>query len=127
MTASLSDPDGSISGLRWQWYSNVSDAIEDATSDTYTPTAADVTNTVTLNAVASYTDGHAAMKTANVIAGFAVADDTRNKPPVFADQDKKTSGVQNETATREVEENTKGEHRRRRACRRRRRCDGQRG
>ena len=50
VTASLTDPDGSISGLRWQWYSdNVvegsldENAIEDATSDTYTPTAAEVT------------------------------------------------------------------------------------
>ena len=39
-------------------------------------------------------------------AANAVADDTRNKPPAFGDQDKKTSGTQNETATREVEENT---------------------
>ena len=44
--ATLSDPDGSISSLRWQWYNGEIDvdahgnnAIEGATSDTYTPTA----------------------------------------------------------------------------------------
>ena len=51
MTASLSDPDGSISGLTWQWYDdtvdeddltvNASNAIEDANSATYTPDAED--------------------------------------------------------------------------------------
>ena len=33
--------------------------------------------------------------------------DTRNLPPAFVDQDTETDGTQNETATREVEENTK--------------------
>ena len=44
VTASLTDPDGSISGLRWQWYDGAIgdgdltvNAIADATSDTYTP------------------------------------------------------------------------------------------
>ena len=32
--------------------------------------------------------------------------DTRNKPPEFADQDSETDGIQNETATRKVQENT---------------------
>ena len=36
VTASLTDPDGSISSLTWQW-SNGDDDIEDANSDTYTP------------------------------------------------------------------------------------------
>ena len=36
----------------------------------------------------------------------AVSADTRNKPPAFVDQDTETDGMQNETATREVEENT---------------------
>ena len=64
VTASLTDPDGSISGLTWQWSADGGADIEDATSDTYTPTAEDVTNTVTLVATASYTDGHGAEKTA---------------------------------------------------------------
>ena len=37
-----------------------------------------------------------------------VARDTRNRAPVFADQDGDTPGVQNETTTRKVAENTKG-------------------
>ena len=111
VTASLTDPDGSISRLRWQWYrGSVGDSnrIADATSDTYTPTADDATgDVVTLVAGATYTDGHGETKSAEGLAAVAVAVDTRNKPPAFGDQDKKTSGTQNETATREVEENTK--------------------
>ena len=65
VTAELSDPDGSISGLTWQWYdAAVGDqsAIEDANSDTYTPVAEDVDDILT--AVASYTDGHGPEKSA---------------------------------------------------------------
>ena len=70
VTASLTDPDGNISGVKWQWYTGAIDennnAIEDETSDTYTPTEADVTApTVTLMVRASYTDGHDAMKMAD--------------------------------------------------------------
>ena len=32
--------------------------------------------------------------------------DTRNKPPAFADQDTETKVIENETATRKVQENT---------------------
>ncbi len=38
----------------------------------------------------------------------AVERDTRNKPPVFGDEDPDTAGVQNATATRKVEENYRG-------------------
>ena len=45
MTATLTDPDGDITDLEWQWSSdnnqNVAD-FEDATSDTYVPVAADI-------------------------------------------------------------------------------------
>ena len=37
---------------------------------------------------------------------MAVAFDTRNKAPVFDDQDTETDGVQNTETTRKVEENT---------------------
>ena len=119
VTASLTDPDGSISGLRWQWHRSSVNTIEcdeninnnclikDATSDTYTPVAVDATNTVILMARATYADGHDEAKIAVSTATVAVVRDTRNKPPAFGDQDKKTDGVQNGTATREVEENTK--------------------
>ena len=107
VTASLSDPDGSISGLSWQWYDdavNDQNAIEDANSDTYTPVADDVDDTLT--AVASYTDGHGSGKSEEGAASSVVAVDTRNNAPVFEDQDAETDGVQNESTTRKVAENT---------------------
>ena len=79
-------------------------------SDTYTPTADDVGDT--LRARAMYTDGHGPMKDAVGEAANMVAADTRNKPPEFVDQDTETEGDQNESTERKVEENTKG------ACRR---------
>ena len=39
-------------------------------------------------------------------AANRVAFDTRNRAPVFADQDTETDGVQNTETTRKVEENT---------------------
>ena len=122
VTASVTDPDGSISGLTWQWYDDdisegalETNAIEGANSDTYTPKATDADfngdgqddDGITLRARASYTDGHGADKSASGRADNGVAFDTRNKAPVFADQDTETDGVQNTMTTREVEENTK--------------------
>ena len=111
VTASLTDPDGSVSGLTWQWYdgtvidSNLeTNAIEDANSDTYTPTVDDVDDTLT--ARASYTDGEDSGKSAAGAASNEVAADTRNKAPEFGDEDTETDGVQNETAERKVSENT---------------------
>ena len=97
--ASLTDPDGSISSLTWQWSNG-----EGANSDTYTPVTGDVGDTLT--ATASYTDGQDATKTAAVGSANAVAVDTRNKAPAFADEDTLTDGVQNDMATRKVDENT---------------------
>ena len=129
--ATLSDPDGSISGLRWQWYrseainsgniesttnlttteceneTSVNCVIKDATSDIYTPTTDDVDNTLT--AVATYTDGQAAMQRTAGEAAVAVARDTRNRPPAFIDQDTEVDGIQNQSATRMVEENTEAD------------------
>ena len=122
LKAELTDPDGNVRSLTWQWSitgaSGVAGAgvtatadgdIANATSDTYTPTAGDVGGTLT--ATASYFDGESApdateKKTQSQEAGV-VALDTRNKAPVFGDEDSDTPGVQNATATREVEENTK--------------------
>ena len=119
VTASLTDPDGSISGLRWQWYrddnlgtdnlptTECADATSDmcvikrARSDTYVPTSGDEMDTLT--AVATYTDGFGP-DTATMTSA-AVAEDTRNKAPVFVDQDTEMDGDQNESATRDVEEN----------------------
>ena len=109
VTASLDDPDGIISKLTWQWSDGDGD-IPRATSDTYTPVAGDVGEILT--ATAMYFDGkidpdNATMK--KMMAGSSanmVRLDSRNKPPVFGDEDLDTEGVQNTMATRKVEENT---------------------
>ena len=57
----------------------------------------------------SYTDGQGEISKSAVgkPATNTVAFDTRNKAPVFEDQDTETDGVQNTATTRKVEENTK--------------------
>ena len=110
VTASLTDPDKSISGLTWQW-TNSDGEIKDANSDTYTPVGqreGDANGDIgdTLTAKASYTDGYESERMAEAGSVNIVAVDTRNRPPAFADQDPDTDGMQNDTATRKVEENT---------------------
>ena len=108
--ASLTDPDGGISGLSWQW--SINGNIAGANSDTYTPKTEDIDDTLT--ATASYFDGasdpDATDKgTATAMSANAVALDTRNRPPVFADQDTEIDGVQNESTERKVEENAEAD------------------
>ena len=94
LEATLTDPDGSISNLTWQWERG-STVIVGATSSTYTPVEGDVGNPLT--ATASYTDGHGANKTANDTSDNNVqAKTTNNTAPAFGE---------GATATREVEEN----------------------
>ena len=109
--ASLDDPDGSVSGVTWQWAWNSSnsvtplesDHIEDATSATYRPVLTYVGNY--LYAIASYKDGHGVDKTAFMVSDNVVqAADTFNEPPEFPDQDLDTEGDQTDQ-TREVAEN----------------------
>ncbi len=69
VAASLSDLDGSLSDISWQWArssdgSNWSD-ISGANSDSYTPVADDVG--IYLRATASYTDGHGPGKSAHAV------------------------------------------------------------
>ena len=122
--ATLTDADSSISGVSWQWYrgqnidNNVPTTecadenannclIADATSDAYVPTAGDVGEYLT--AAASYTDGESSEdsdpKFAAGEAANGTALDTRNRAPVFIDQDMDTDGIQNDSATRKVDEN----------------------
>ena len=68
LTASLTDPDGSTSGITWQWARSMTvDGtymdIDTATSMSYTPVAAD--EGYYLEATASYTDGHGSGKSAS--------------------------------------------------------------
>ena len=110
LTASVTDLDGDVSGVTWQWYNDTIDtndltvnAIPRATSATYKPVAGDVGETLT--ARASYTDGQGE-DTATGDSANMVEMDTRNRPPAFDDQDEDTEGVQNEATTRKVAENT---------------------
>ena len=69
LVVSLSDPDGSLSDISWQWArssdgSDWSD-ISGANSDSYTPVADDVG--IYLQATASYTDGHGPGKSAHAV------------------------------------------------------------
>ena len=122
VTAMLEDPDGGVSKFTWQWSINGANSVSvpgvtstgdgnitGATTDTYKPVAGDVGGI--LRATASYFDGQNApaettKKMANADADNPVQLDTRNKAPVFGDEDP-TDGVQNAMATRKVEENTK--------------------
>ena len=111
VTASLTDPDGNISGVKWQWYTgaiNDDNIIEDATSDTYTPTEADATATVILMVRASYTDGQGAIqKMADGVATNLRSRWTPGTSRRRLQTRTETDGTQNETATRKVQENTK--------------------
>ena len=111
ITASVTDPDGDVSNVTWQWYRSTAGAdsfteIPKAMSATYKPVTADFAPRMDLRATAMYADGQGNDKTAMGTSANAVDEDTRNRAPVFDDQDDDTAGVQNETATREVAENT---------------------
>ena len=86
LTASLTDPDGSISGATWQWATSADRStgwtdISGETSASYTPVAGDAGKY--LRATASYTDGHGASKTAVMVAAHAVVAHTvvAHSPP----------------------------------------------
>ena len=89
LTASLQDPDGSISNQTWQW-SRASNPITGATGSSYTATTGDVGHV--LNASVSYTDGHGPGKSAEARTASAVGNDA----PAFPAQ----------TISRAIDENT---------------------
>ena len=94
LTVSLSDPDGSLPDISWQWArsadgSNWSD-IPGTDSDTYTPVADDAGNY--LRATAFYTDGHGSGKSAYAVLGRQTA----QRAPSFEE----------DTVTFSVDENT---------------------
>ena len=99
LTASLTDIDGGISNVKWQWLNNSSD-IEGATSATYTPANSGDSLTVR----ADYTDRQGSDKMATSTPALTVVGDTRNKAPEFPDQDTATDGKQNTEAERTVSE-----------------------
>ena len=92
--ATLTDLDDGITGTTWQWarssdMSTWADIEEDATSDVYTPVAADAGSY--LQATAMYTDGEGSGKMESEMSEQKV-----NNAPVFAEA----------TPERSVEENT---------------------
>ncbi|MYD35509.1 MAG: hypothetical protein F4X20_00565, partial [Dehalococcoidia bacterium] len=99
LTASVTDIDGTVSNLTWQWALGASASgpfapISGATSSTYTTVAVDVNRY--LRATASYTDPQGSGKSANAVTGQISAS---NNEPTFDE----TS-----PASREVPENSGG-------------------
>ena len=72
LTASLTDPDGSTSGVAWSWERSTGPttwaAIDGADSSSYTPVAADAG--AYLRATVTYTDGHGAGKSARRVSPY---------------------------------------------------------
>ncbi len=76
LTASLTDPDGGVTGLTWQWARSPDGTtgwgdISGATSATYTPDAGDLGDY--LRATATYTDNEASGQTAERVSGVVIA------------------------------------------------------
>ena len=72
LTATLTDPDGSTSGVAWTWERSTGPttwvAIGGANSSSYAPAAADAGHY--LRATATYSDGHGAGKSARAVAPY---------------------------------------------------------
>ena len=88
LTAMVTDPDGGVTGVKWQWYHDViveenlaTNAIEGATSATYTPR--DVNFGASLSVRAAYTDGYG-KDSATAVAAHAVLA-RGDHEPVFPD------------------------------------------
>lgn len=93
VTATLTDPDGSISSQSWQWSHAAGSDISGATSSSYTPVSGDVGKR--LSVPVSYTDGQGPNKSASVQTSGAVGEKQNNAPQFSAS-----------TAIRSVAENT---------------------
>ena len=105
LTATLSEPDGVVSGTTWRWESSangntgwatVTGATDAVTTSSYTPVEADLT--MYLKATVSYTDPQGPSKSAEATTVNAVqAAPITNEAPAFPST---------ETGAREVAENT---------------------
>ena len=108
--ATLTDPDGADSNLKWQWakassrsgsYSDIDDAI----ASSYTPQDGDVGSY--LRVTATYTDPEGSGKSAMARSAYKVqALRGANNAPAFPDQDADDPGDQSTAAMRTVAENT---------------------
>ena len=84
LTASLDDPDGSVTNVTWRWDRSLGQGadwttIPDAASHDYTPTADDAGHY--LRATASYNDGHGPNKWAHMVSANAVPAPTPTPTP----------------------------------------------
>ena len=108
--ATLTDPDGAASDLKWQWSKSSSRSgsysdIDKAIASSYTPQDGDIGSY--LRVTANYTDPEGSGKSAMATSDYKVqAVRGSNNAPVFPDQDPDDPGDQSTTATREVAENT---------------------
>ena len=110
-TAKHTDPDDSISDLKWQWAKASSKNgryvdIDKETGNAYEPVDDDFG--AHLRATASYTDREGSGKSAMVVSEYAVQKRRgANDAPAFPDQDPDMPDDQNTETTRTVAENTK--------------------
>ena len=72
ITATLSDPDGNVSGETWQW-NRGDEPIDGATANSHTVTTDDVGHV--LSATIRYTDGHGPGKSARAATASAIGND----------------------------------------------------
>ena len=100
LTATLSDPDGGVTGKTWAWASSTDKsawtAISGADSASYTPVDGDLNRY--LRATASYADTLGAGRSAAGISANKVAAQGTNSAPVFADATAKRSVAENTAA-----------------------------
>ena len=88
VTASVSDPDGGVTGTTWLWVSSASEdgtftAIDGATSASYTPDSDDANRY--LRAMATYSDSYRSNRTATSAAVMVTSDD---RPQAVRDYDR---------------------------------------
>lgn len=100
LSADLTDPDGSVSGLSWSWHRSDDGStgwqlISGANSSSYTPVNTD--NSKYLRATASYTDGHGSGKTANRVS--AAVSTEPNEAPEIEGPSTLTRTVREDSAT----------------------------
>ena len=102
LTATLSDPDGGVTGVTWTWHKSADgqsgwSAIAGAASASYTPVSGDAGQY--LRATARYTDGHGAGKSARAVSANAVSAATvTNNAPAFTSGNDALSVPENTTA-----------------------------
>ena len=97
VTATLTDPDGMVSGERWQWAKSMDmttwEDIGGATSNSYTPVAADDVVGYYLRATVRYTDGESSGKSAMDETDNMVTSEPVEGDPLLTEYDPDSDGV----------------------------------